>query len=1180
MKFAWLGSATLESALAMLRGSALFDPRWYCQRYPDVEATGLDPAEHYLRIGSQLERQPSADFDAGFYRRFHPDVARAGLDPLVHYLQFGEREARRIRPEHCPQPAPSAPEKSVEASALPRAAQRSARRPAAPGVLVCAHSAPARLYGGERSFLDIVQGLERIGFDVVVALPGKGHPDYVVSLREHCLDVVEVPYAWWSPLRPVQESSVRALADLIRRHRLDAVHVNTIMLAEPLAAARACSVPGVIHARELVHHDPDLCRVIGQAPEVIVRRVIDEADAIIANSAATARCFDAPGRTWIVPNCVDPEALDLPAVVDPPRLTVGMLSSNLPKKGIEDFAQVAAESARRQLPFDFRLFGPVNEHVSQLLKRHANLVAAGRLSAEGYVDEPARALAGLQVVLNLSHFQESFGRTVAEAMAARRAVVAYDWGAVSELIEDGRTGRLVPFGDVEGVVSALADLSRDRNALRHMGAAARERALRLYAPDAYARALREAYRGILGDARILPQGLDGATESADAGGDTASTTVTPRVSVVIPNFNYARFLPERIASIIVQTLRPHEILFLDDCSSDDSIDVASRLLEASGLRFRVIANENNQGVYRQWARGVREASGDLVWIAEADDVAEPRFLERLVERFSRPDVVLAFTQSRVLDESGNTTRPDMRAHTDGVDPERWSKDYVEAGAREVIDVLVYRNTIPNVSACVFTRAALLGALDGLERFRYCGDWYLYCRLLRGGSVAFVAEALNGFRRHSASVTRSRGREPAYLQELIEIKRYLVEAFPVHARQLADFARFIDSDYRIEGVKRNSLTDSYRAFERDARERIAGRLRFALVTTNNGSFNGGSEVLWVETAQRLAAEGHDVVAVMKRWEPEPPFLADFRRLGIRTYFREDGFAPVLAFRPDLLVVSTGDQDEGTDWFDACERASVPFVVVNQLTKSVAVWPLRHDRLPAVRRGYAAARRTFFTCWNNHRLMQERLGTTIANAEVHFNPFHFDRSLQLPFPSLDAGVRIAVPARLLKIHKGQHLVIELLAQPKWRERDLLVSFYGDGPDGADLQRQARESGLDARVRFVPRVPDVVDIWRENHAILMASFMEGLPIVLVGAMMCARVPILTDVGAHREVVTDGETGFLSPETSVAGLDEALERAWQRRGEWELIGARARAAILAHVPEDPVGDFIAKLRACIADR
>jgi len=650
--------------------------------------------------------------------------------------------------------------------------------------------------------------------------------------------------------------------------------------------------------------------------------------------------------------------------------------------------------------------------------------------------------------------------------------------------------------------------------------------------------------------------------------------------VVIPNFNYARFLPERISSIVAQTYLPYEIVFLDDCSSDDSLAVARRLLQGSGLRFRIIANEANQGVYRQWIRGVREASGDLVWIAEADDVADPGFLERLTAGFAQRDVVMAFAQSRVLDEQGNTTRPDMRAHTDGVDPQRWSKDYVEVGAREVIDALAYRNTIPNVSACVFSRQPLLDAIEGLDRFRFCGDWYLYCRLLRGGSIAFVAEALNGFRRHGASVTRSRGREPAYLQELVEIKRYLVAAFPVHARQLPHLARFIDSDYRIEGVQRNSLTDSYRAFERDARALAAGRLRVALVTTNNGSFNGGSEVLWVETAQRLAAEGHDVVTVMKRWDPEPPFLAEFRRLGMRTYVREDGFAPVLAFRPDLLVVSTGDQDEGAEWFDVCERESIPFVVVNQLTKSVAVWPLRHDRLPGVRRGYATARRTFFTCWNNHRLMQERLGTKIENAGIHFNPFHFDRTLEIPFPTLDDGVRIAVPARLLKIHKGQHLVIEMLAQPKWRERDLLVSFYGDGPDGDELRSQARDAGLDARVRFVPRVPDVLDIWRENHAILMASFMEGLPIVLVGAMMCARVPILTDVGAHREVVVDGETGFLSPETTVAGLDAALETAWQRRGDWEAIGARARAAILSHMPEDPVGDFVAKLRACIADR
>src|SRR5690606_16903335 len=603
----------------------------------------------------------------------------------------------------------------------------------------------------------------------------------------------------------------------------------------------------------------------------------------------------------------------------------------------------------------------------------------------------------------------------------------------------------VPYRDLDCVVRTLASLVRDREQLAGMAEAARLQARLRYGPRAYQVALHGAYRDILGsEAPRASDPAEGGTVASVA--SVGDPTLGRRVSVVVPNYNYARYLPERIESIRLQTVRPHEVIFLDDCSSDDSVEVARRLLADSGLPFGIIANASNRGVYHQWRKGIAEASGDVLWIAEADDVADPRFIQRVLEGFGNPGVVLSYAQSRIVDERGHVLRPDTRAHTDGVDPRHWLHDYVEVGVREVLDYLVYRNTIPNVSACLFDRRALLEAVEGLEAFRFCGDWYLYCRLLRGGSIAFVAEALNDFRRHADSVTRSEGRRLEYLDELVRIKRYVAAEFPLHERQLEPCRNFLDADYRIEGVAKNSRSRPYREFARDVLPRVSTRRRFAFLTTNNGSFNGGSEVLWVEAAKRLAAAGNDVIALMKRWEPEPPFMAEFRSLGIRVYFREDGFDPVTSFLPDLLVISTGDQDEGVEWYEYCEQHAVPYVIVNQLTKPIEVWPLQKRKLPGVRKGYRRARKAFFTCRNNHRLMEQRLGTTIANADFHHNPFHIDRGVELPFPPVTDGFKVAVPARLLKIHKGQHLVLEVLSSDKWRSRPLSVTFYGDGPDKA--------------------------------------------------------------------------------------------------------------------------------------
>ena len=114
----------------------------------------------------------------------------------------------------------------------------------------------------------------------------------------------------------------------------------------------------------------------------------------------------------------------------------------------------------------------------------------------------------------------------------------------------------------------------------------------------------------------------------------------------------------------------------------------------------------------------------------------------------------------------------------------------------------------------------------------------------------------------------------------------------------------------------------------------------------------------------------------------------------------------------------------------------------------------------------------------------------------------------------------------------------------------------------------------VFFHQHAGDLLTIWRDNHAIFMPSLMEGLPLVLVGAMICARVPILTDVGAHREVVDDNINGFIAAKPTVEALDEALERAYQKSAMWEEMGKKSREKILSYLPaNDPVDDFISKI-------
>src|SRR5215469_14515935 len=108
----------------------------------------------------------------------------------------------------------------------------------------------------------------------------------------------------------------------------------------------------------------------------------------------------------------------------------------------------------------------------------------------------------------------------------------------------------------------------------------------------------------------------------------------PRVSVVVPNYNHAQFLPKRIDSILGQSFQDFEVLLLDDCSSDDSRSILSQY--ANNPRVRIRLNGGNSGSpIKQWNKGVDLARGEYVWIAESDDYSHPRFLERLVAVLDR-----------------------------------------------------------------------------------------------------------------------------------------------------------------------------------------------------------------------------------------------------------------------------------------------------------------------------------------------------------------------------------------------------------------------------------------------------------------------------------------------------------------------------------------------------------------
>ena len=231
----------------------------------------------------------------------------------------------------------------------------------------------------------------------------------------------------------------------------------------------------------------------------------------------------------------------------------------------------------------------------------------------------------------------------------------------------------------------------------------------------------------------------------------------PKISVVVPNFNYENYIRDRLDSIINQTYPIYELIVLDDFSTDNSVQVIKDWLKGCGVPSKLVVNDTNSGsVFSQWKKGSELAKGDYLWIAEADDLADPGFLEELVGSLSDPEVVLAFSQSKQIDQNDDVIDENYLSYTADVG-DYWQCDYVVEGRTEIVRALSVKNTIPNVSGAVFKvepfREAMQAAWEDLKSYKVAGDWRLYFEILRAGRIAFRSKSLNMHRRHVSSVTK-------------------------------------------------------------------------------------------------------------------------------------------------------------------------------------------------------------------------------------------------------------------------------------------------------------------------------------------------------------------------------------------------------------------------------------------
>jgi glycosyltransferase involved in cell wall biosynthesis len=364
------------------------------------------------------------------------------------------------------------------------------------------------------------------------------------------------------------------------------------------------------------------------------------------------------------------------------------------------------------------------------------------------------------------------------------------------------------------------------------------------------------------------------------------------------------------------------------------------------------------------------------------------------------------------------------------------------------------------------------------------------------------------------------------------------------------------------------------------------MRFAFLSTCGEPW-GGSEEVWLEAAVSLRALGHRVDVLKTGVAAHHPRIAELRRRGcavhdLRSRLRDHvalacaavapgGFevttrhgdaaaaaARLGLTRPDLALICQADNSDGVHLAEVCMRLGVPFVLLSQKAgESRRPGDGARERLG---RAVRAARRSVYVSAHNLRVTEQQLGVAIPRATVLALPIRLSVGAR-PWPALrDRSLRAACVGRVVVSQKGHDLLLEALAPRRWADRDFGVTVYGRGCNEEGIRDMAGLVGVSDRVSFAGATADIEAVWAGHHALVLPSRREGLPLVLLEAMACGRVPIATAVGGIPELVEDGVTGFLAEAATVPAFSGALERAWSARERWPAIGEAAACRVAAH--------------------
>lgn len=596
----------------------------------------------------------------------------------------------------------------------------------------------------------------------------------------------------------------------------------------------------------------------------------------------------------------------------------------------------------------------------------------------------------------------------------------------------------------------------------------------------------------------------------------------PLVSVVVPNYNHAPYLRERLDSIYKQSYDRFEVILLDDCSTDDSRDILSEYAEKYPEKTVCMFNEENSGkIVLQWNKGIRAARGEIIWIAESDDYCELDFLEKLVPSMARKSVMLAFARSVFVQEGKEVWNTEQ--YLAELPELKWDAPFTMSAKRIVEKGFSIKNLIPNVSSAVFRNTG--GVSEELQKIfsimRLSGDWIFYLDIIKGGCISYTNQTVNYYRIHPQSTSLKVQQTMDYYREYEMVSKYIAKYYEVPEQNYKRILYDLKEHYRaIHKCANAEVVEEYYSAKKIIAEGEK-RVRHILMTCFSIQ-PGGGETYAIYMANELKRQGLVVTLLDFRMEEHSELICGL-------------------LRPDIPLVSIRSLD---DFYRVVEQLGGDIIHSHHgsVDMAVASWlsggNLKVKQVITLHGMYDLMDEDI--CRNTLKVVDPVCRKYIYIADKNLEPFkklglyRAEKFVKIPngLPDIkpevlkraDYGLRksdfvFAIASRGIP-EKGWEEAMEAveLANRESRKKIHLL-ILGDGELRTRLEVKKSEY-----VHFLGMRQNVRDFIRMADAGLVPTRFKGesYPLVIIECLQCGRPVVATDIAEVKNQLMDERGGL----------------------------------------------------------